>query len=53
MTVPCGGTGVSREKRMQTSSQANMRAPIPGLFVFVRHGMFWRFLWPILIKFET
>ena len=34
MTVPCGGTGVSREKRIQTSSQANMRAPISGLFVF-------------------
>lgn len=34
MTVPCGGTGVSREKRMQTSSRANTRAPISGLFCF-------------------
>lgn len=35
MTVPCGGTGVSREKRVQTSSQANTRAPIRfrGFFV--------------------
>ena len=34
MTVPCGGTGVSREKRVQTSSRVNMRAPISELFVF-------------------
>nr|DAY79523.1 MAG TPA: hypothetical protein [Caudoviricetes sp.] len=53
MTVPCGGTGVSREKRVLTSSRANKELRFRGFFVFVRHGMFWRFLWPILIKFET
>gem|GEM_PF-1921005 len=34
MTVPCGGTGVSREKRVLTSSRANKELRFRGFFVF-------------------
>lgn len=33
MTVPCGGTGVSREKRVLTSSRANKELRFRGFFV--------------------
>nr|DAW99636.1 MAG TPA: hypothetical protein [Bacteriophage sp.] len=36
MTVPCGGTGVSREKRVLTSSRANKELRFRGFLFFGR-----------------